>query len=79
MNSAIVDGQVLDFSFKKLVDGCYRFSIGDRPQGQIFKLPSGWTAVPYYKTSLAIISPSGFKTRYDAAQYILQANGIWRS
>lgn len=65
--STIIDGKVLDWSFKKFEYG-YNFYIGDKLYGQIFKQSTGWSAVPYEK-SLGF-PVDGFKTRYTAANFI---------
>jgi len=73
VHSAIVNGEVLDYHYKAMthIDRSYDFYVGDIFLGQVFKFRTGWKAV-----SMKVPCPygvvGGFKTRYDASEFILQ-------
>ena len=73
--SATVDGEVLDFRFKRLAEDHVAFYIGDLSMGQIFKFPRYWSAVCHGECKMRMVK--GFKTRLDAATFILESKGIW--
>ena len=81
--SVIVDNKVLDYHYNKLNDFIYNFSIRSLVQsifiGQIFKVNRrsciSWTAVSFYKVS-ELGAVSGFRTRMDAAEFLLKVNGF---
>ena len=66
MYSSIVDGKVLDWSWKKR-DIDTLFYVGDIFIGQLFNSGrAGWSAV--YKEPTGLGCVDGFKTRYAASQ-----------
>ncbi len=75
MYSLIHDGQVLDYRFKKHLEFSYLFFTGDLYQGQVFNTKRGWSALADRSVSKTVQLVKGFRTRLDAAEYILQANG----
>ena len=80
MYSVIVDGEVLDFKYKRARQSVltfrYVFYIGDILIGQIFNHGKlGWYAVSDYKPN-PIGYVGGFKTRHDAAEFLLKLNGF---
>ena len=77
MQSIILDGKVLDFRYAKRAYG-YVFFIGDVLIGEVFsptEYDKGWVAVSHYK-SHAVCPVSGFRTRYDAALFLLKLNDL---
>ena len=75
MHSLLLDGQVLDYQFKRHLEFSYLFYTGDLYQGQVFNMKKrGWSALAD-KASGNCKLVSGFRTRLDAAEFILQANG----
>ena len=88
MNSLIVNGKVLDYKFKKTVDGIYAFYIGDILIGQVFRIANHWSAVSTEPSRQLTYSPGidefilysmsmvdGFKSRLFAADYMLKLQG----
>jgi hypothetical protein len=73
MNSLVVNGKVLDYKFKKTVDGIYAFYIGDILIGQAFKMRRDWSAVSIICERMSKVD--GFKTRIRAADYMLKLQG----
>ena len=71
--SSVVDGKVLDWKFKRQQPHWVAFYIGDILVGQIFKLNSGYTGVLYNSHQYNGIG--GFRTRHDAATYLLFIGG----
>ncbi|MBE0467981.1 MAG: hypothetical protein IBX55_00435 [Methyloprofundus sp.] len=74
--SLILDGQVLDWHFKKNgLDGfIHNFYTGDLFQGQIFDMGKSWSASPGSNTPAERrMLLDGFRTRADASRYILEA------
>lgn len=72
MNSFIHEGKALDWHFK-VRNNVHYFYTGDIYQGQIHKIGKGWN-VPCDNINIPEerrLSPSGFRTRYDAAHFIL--------
>lgn len=69
MSSEIVNSTVLDFHFK-LRDIDTLFYIGDIYIGQIWHIRNKWTCLSKYPTKYGSIG--GFRTRLDAAEYLLQ-------
>lgn len=73
--STIVDGKVLDWSFKKVQDGQYGFYVGEEYMGSVFKIRKrSWSAV--YREPMFIGSADGFGSRADAAEYLIKVSGI---
>ena len=79
MLSAIVDGKVLDYKYKKIQENHYVFNIGDICIGEIFKMRSGWGVVVTYKPSISVGVVYGFKTRTNAAQYMIQCTELLKN
>jgi len=80
MQSAIVNGKVLDFRYKKGgLDFITKFCIGyDNDEiyvGQIFKMAHGYSVVG--KTPNALSPIDGLRTRWQAAELLLRMEGIW--
>lgn len=73
MYSCIVEGQVMDFNYKKLTEIAQAFYIGHIYVGQVFKMRRGWTAVS--ATSNPYGPTVGFKSRYYASDYLLKVGG----
>lgn len=73
MYSCIVEGQVLDFKYKKLTEHVQAFYIGHIYVGQVFKMRYGWTAVS--ATSNPYGPTVGFKSIYYASDYLLKVSG----
>jgi len=75
MMSAIVNGKVLDFKFKKGgQDFITVFYVGDIYVGQIFKMSHGWSVVGKSPNALSPID--GLRTRWQAAQLLLKMEEI---
>lgn len=75
MLSCIVDGEVLDFHYRKFLYG-YTFYIGDILIGQIFdEGRRGWAAVAAKPPTKGLNGVHGFRTRYDASEYLLRVLG----
>jgi hypothetical protein len=75
--SAIIDGKVLDFHYKKGgQDFITNFYIGDIYIGQIFKMQHGYSVVGKTPNPLGPID--GLRTRWQAAQLLLRMEGIWK-
>ena len=74
--SEIVDGKVLDYKYKKRrIDTL--FSVGDISIGLLYKMRGDrWTAVSLYENIYGPID--GFKTRIDAAEYLLKVFRLYR-
>ncbi len=73
--STIYNGEVLDWHFKKGgQDFIYNFYIGDILIGQIFHIKKSWDAVSWYPNNVCPVN--GFRTRYDAAEFLLR---LWRN
>lgn len=78
MQSVNVNGKVLDFHYKKKNDFIYSFYIGEIFVGQLFNLGMhGWSAVGTPATS-GFSKVDGFKSRNNAAQYLLRLTGYWK-
>jgi len=80
MYSVIVDGKVLDFKYKQTkhpkLKYRYVFYIGDILIGQLFNHGRrGWSCVSDYKSN-PLCPVNGFKTRHDAAEFLLKLNGF---
>lgn len=82
---AIVDGKALDWHFRPVTDNHYAFYVGDMLLGSIFNLSRNWSAVcaPEYTVwfernglKQTFGSVQGFKTRFDAAEYLLKTARI---
>ena len=73
MYSVIVDGNVLDFKYKRGFEFSYAFYIGDILIGQVFNMGRHWSGVSWEPHPLGAVS--GFKTRHDAAEFLLKLNG----
>lgn len=72
MYSVIVDGQVIDYRYKKLVNNHYAFYIGEVLVGQVTKSGRrGWTAISQYEHH-GLCPLSGFKSRADATEFLLK-------
>ncbi len=69
--SHIEDGKVLDFKFVRRQTDIV-FYTGHIMQGQIFCIRGRYSAVPAEPNGLGPVH--GFKTRMDAAEFILQSN-----
>ena len=82
MLSIIVDGKVLDFTYKKGAAGFWNFYIGDIFVGQVINTKrGGWTAISHVKESdlLGFRSIDGFKSRYTASEYLLRVGGFYET
>lgn len=82
MMSSVINGRVMDWSFKKIVleerpnHIIYNLYTGDILQGQISKSRFGWDAIPFsVNRKIGLIF--GFASRWRAAEFILQANGVY--
>jgi len=76
MYSVTLNGQVLDFHYKKLKGSkCHAFYIGDILIGKIFKMRRYWSAVSDQPNYLCPVD--GFKTRYHASEFLLKLQGYW--
>ena len=73
MYSATINGEVLDYNFKpmQLNNYGYHFYVGNIFMGYIFKMKRSWSAVAS-KVPCVYGSVNGFKSRLDAAEFILQ-------
>lgn len=74
MYSHIVNGEVLDFKFKKLKTSdsgliIYVFFIGHIRLGSIHKLGKSWCAVSVFPNDICPVR--GFRTRLDAGELLL--------
>ena len=71
--SAIVDGKVLDYHYKKIehLNEAYYFYVGDIHLGMITKRRTGWCAVSMH-TPCPYGVINGFNSRTSAAEFILQ-------
>lgn len=78
MLSCIVDGKVCDWGFRKIkeVEGMYFFSVGDINLGSVHKLRRGWSAVGRTHLGLGIFPAKGFRSREQAAEFIVQTSKI---
>ena len=81
MQSAIVNGKVLDFRYKKSgLDFITKFCIGYGDNeiyvGQIFKMKNGYSVVG--KTPHPLSPIDGLRTRWQAAELLLKMEGIWK-
>jgi len=74
MYSVNVAGKVLDYKYKKQTEIIYAFYIGDILIGQLFKMRRGWSAVSW-KTHSELCPVHGFRTRFDASEFLLKVNG----
>lgn len=74
MYSHIVDGKVLDYSYKKVSDFQTAFYIGDILVGFVFKHKRTWSAVPFHPHPLSPLD--GFRTRYDASICLLKMENL---
>ena len=79
MQSAIVNGKVLDFRYKKGAENFItKFWIGYDEDaifvGQIFKMHNGYSIVS--KTPHPLSPISGLRTRWQAAELLLKMEGI---
>ena len=75
MYSTIVDGEVIDWRYKKLQKGHYAFYLGDTLVGQVITSGRrlGWSVISNIR--LNEIGPvGGFKNRHYATEYLLQFN-----
>ena len=82
MLSIIVDGKVLDFTYKKGHAGFWNFYIGDIYVGQVVNLDRlGWTAISHLHPDelQGFASVDGFKTRYKASEYLLRVGGFYET
>jgi len=74
--SIIVHKKVWDFKFKQQNEYTYAFYLTRKDTdiliGQVFKLKGGWSAVSHQAHRMNNIA--GFKTRVDAAEYMLKLN-----
>ncbi len=76
MYSEVVNGEVLDWSFRKKTGGVkgYNFCIGNLLIAQVFYMSKGrWSSVPWTAKSIGVVE--GFNSRYSAAAYGLK---VWR-
>lgn len=72
---AIHNGEVLDWHFKKgFQDFVQSFYVGTILMGQIFHDKLGWSAVSWFPNDVCPVN--GFRTRYDAAEFLLK---LWRN
>ena len=86
MNSVIIQGKVLDWKFKRassahmkkhpILKRRHVFYVGDILIGQIFSNRRRvWSCVSDYKPN-PLCPINGFKTRHDAAEFLLKLNGF---
>ena len=80
MQSAIVNGKVLDFRYKKggqdfVTKFCIGYGKNEIYVGQIFKMANGYSVVS--KTINPLNPISGLRTRWQAAELLLKMEGIW--
>ena len=75
MYSAIVDGKVLDFKYRRINDFTYGFYIGCIYVGQVFNMKRYWSCVAASPNELGSIS--GFKNRYYASEMLLKMEGYY--
>jgi len=77
MYSTIVNGKVLDWHFKSLGPTCLSaFYIGDVYVGQVGKMRKGnWSAACGNKPSAGLCPVNGFRSRLDAAEFLLKLGG----
>jgi len=75
MYSIVIDGQVVDYKFRKRVENnSYIFSIGTIYVGQIFKIGKrSWSVIG--KTPNKLCPVDGFRSRLDAAEFLLKLEG----
>ena len=74
--SLVREGKVLDWHFKKAGDDgfIHNFYTGGIYQGQVFNMGKSWSACPGASTPIERrMLVDGFRTRYDAAKFILDA------
>ena len=81
MQSAIVNGKVLDFRYKNgAQEFVTRFCVGyDEDEiyvGQIYKMQHGYSVVG--KTPNPLSPIHGLRTRWQAAELLLKMEGIWK-
>ncbi len=81
MQSAIVDGKVLDFRYKKggqdfITKFCIGYGEDEIVVGQIFKMQDSYSVVS--KTPHPLSPVNGLKTRWQAAELLLKMEGIWK-
>ena len=74
MHSLVVNGNVLDFKYKKIALG-YTFYLGDIYVGQIFKMRKHeWSVVG--KTPSNLTPVHGFGSRWHASEFLLKLEGF---
>jgi hypothetical protein len=79
---SIVDGKVLDWKWKqsKHQDFVWRFYVGDTFVGQVFRsrvrTRTHWCAVAWGDCPNGLRRVDGFRTRHDAAEYMLRVTGL---
>ena len=71
--SAVIDGKDYHYEFRphSAVDKYYHFFINDVYMGDVVEFPTGWKATSLH-TRCVYGTVSGFKTRIDACEFILQ-------
>lgn len=77
MYSVCVNGKVLDYHYKKSKRSHLQsFYIGDILIGQVAKMTRGrWTAISWH-TKCPYGNIDGFKTRFDASEFLLKVCGF---
>lgn len=73
MISEVVNGKVIDISYRKLREGHYAVMLGEKSIGQIIKSRDGWNVIPAFPTDIGVIS--GLKSKWKATDLLRQ---IWR-
>jgi len=75
MYSVIINGEVKDYEYRKHSLG-YTFFIGNRYLGIVCKDRfKGWVAIPSAKR-YNFMKMHGFRTRFDASEYLLIYMGL---
>lgn len=75
MYSFVHNGMVLDFSFKPINDFTYAFRTGNILHGTIYRMSrKRWSAVTMFPEAAPFGVVNGFRSRHDAAEFLLQIN-----
>jgi len=75
--SAIHEGVVKPFRYKKMSKGSYRFYLDDLLVGEMVKIGKVWSCFGYLPKRAPLVG--GFANRYYCAEYLLVTQGIWRN
>ena len=79
MDSRVVNGQVLDYRYKKVGNDKFvsNFYLDNHFIGQLFHMRNRtWSCVVWHSMSTALSSVKGFSTRADAVEYMLEATDL---